>query len=921
MASTFNSGSHDGSHNDEDVDITLDSIVRTKTINFPIRANYTKWPAREAFRELVQNWRDGIIASFKLQEHQFRVIRESRRFGPNNSSEEIVYKVPNPTCGTKLNCLGYVLFTGHNGFGQIEITNREATLEPRHLDLGHTTKTKGKNQAGAHGEGLKLAALVFLRCPQNHAVFCRSGGFNWKFNFSKRGRLVTVLARMSQAETRKALEDREKQISEGSLLPFVASPQTDVQFFIGGECPRPYQGRNGDGHDISRKKVERADFDAWITCALFLHAAGDNGIISTPHGDLLTSPGLVGRLYLKGLLLSETTPTRSASITTLHLKFGYNFANGETNRERQSIVGSRAEGLAIMAIWRGVLAERPAMVKDLSDMLNSDETKYADIHDAKNILKRDEPTARFLRDYLVGDDRNGNWYYSKEQLSQNPRLEDTIRGLGREKALLTDTYWTILYGHGLLRTAAEKEKDRFVASQTASIPATSFAASISRLLKNCIRLCQKTADISLTFVQAGQLQLPLHYSPENGTLLVHERWLDAATAVDYLGLPESLTEADQVFHAVEKLFTDALAQLPDEVFLGEGHGRTANWRRNQEVCLARQHLLSHFRTKISVSASGSPAESLRIQWKFDTCWDADAPVIVQCHRMSECSHLRQKLLDNDWDLPTVPPCTETGQLCRSWQGKAGDETHMEDGLQVGAEYFFVILLLRESGLLPYVSESKIISPAPLITSVSPATTARTARPSPFRNMGFLRHGASLPSGSISTFNMHQDTTPSPRRTSAIIIDDDNDDSNSDNDAIADSSNPSGQTYFASRSITNGTSLTPQPRTSAASQIIRTPSNTTNGSPSTQRSHASEAPSFVLGARLHSFDIFKTDQEKCYDSKGPDGRQAIIAMIKDGTSPASVARKRPRTNDNVLATDRCPFNFSSSLGFWYMSTRT
>jgi hypothetical protein len=39
-----------------DSEVTLCSIDKSKTISFSIRANYTKWAPREAFRELVQNW-------------------------------------------------------------------------------------------------------------------------------------------------------------------------------------------------------------------------------------------------------------------------------------------------------------------------------------------------------------------------------------------------------------------------------------------------------------------------------------------------------------------------------------------------------------------------------------------------------------------------------------------------------------------------------------------------------------------------------------------------------------------------------------------------------------------------------------------------------------------------------------------------
>lgn len=45
--------------NDLDVDepeTTLDTIDKSKTITLPIRAKYTNWDPREAFRELLQNW-------------------------------------------------------------------------------------------------------------------------------------------------------------------------------------------------------------------------------------------------------------------------------------------------------------------------------------------------------------------------------------------------------------------------------------------------------------------------------------------------------------------------------------------------------------------------------------------------------------------------------------------------------------------------------------------------------------------------------------------------------------------------------------------------------------------------------------------------------------------------------------------------
>lgn len=41
---------------DDDREVTLGDNEKGKTIKLSIRANYTNWQPREAFRELVQNW-------------------------------------------------------------------------------------------------------------------------------------------------------------------------------------------------------------------------------------------------------------------------------------------------------------------------------------------------------------------------------------------------------------------------------------------------------------------------------------------------------------------------------------------------------------------------------------------------------------------------------------------------------------------------------------------------------------------------------------------------------------------------------------------------------------------------------------------------------------------------------------------------
>ena len=315
--------------------------------------------------------------------------------------------------------LGYIRFLSRDGKGTIDISNRCATLQPRYLDLGGTTKTRDSGQAGVHGEGLKIALLVLMRGPQNHNIRCRSGGFNWNFNFTTRGRLVARLHRMSPESIQKAKEQSRQQ-KEKTLLPLAVEPARDVQFVIGEQ----YKGRDESGNMVKQIPVLREEFDEWTKAALFLHKAGDEGIVSTPHGDLLAHPELRGTIYLKGLLLSESTPGNSASITKLPLKFGYNFAEGNTNRERQSVASANKESRAILAIWSRVLFVRPPMVQELSSMLNDTEIEYADVFGAKRGM--DLETESCLTEYLLGEEFAGKWYYCSEDKA---KVRGDIQGL------------------------------------------------------------------------------------------------------------------------------------------------------------------------------------------------------------------------------------------------------------------------------------------------------------------------------------------------------------------------------------------------------------------------------------------------------------------------------------------------------------
>ncbi|KAH7137349.1 hypothetical protein B0J13DRAFT_77490 [Dactylonectria estremocensis] len=263
----------DTSHGDvQEPDGTLDSIGDSHTITLSITSTYSNaWGPTEAFREIVQNWRDAIIASFKLSADQFTVVREER---VRLHKTQIVYKVPHPR--KPQHYLGYILFSGHDGQGIVEIANRDAILEPWHLDLGGTTKTGAINQAGAHGEGLKIALLVLQRRTQNHSVRCVTGGVEWKFDFTTRGKLVAHLRRMTRTEL-----DREIMISRHLLgtgfIPCEIDPSKDVQLRIGELT----EGRDEQGKPSRRVYVRLEEFNTWCEAAPFLQQVPDDGIVQT----------------------------------------------------------------------------------------------------------------------------------------------------------------------------------------------------------------------------------------------------------------------------------------------------------------------------------------------------------------------------------------------------------------------------------------------------------------------------------------------------------------------------------------------------------------------------------------------------------------------------------------------------------------
>lgn len=326
---------------------------------------------------------------------------------PPAGDTEIVYKAFRRNTQSNNVCLGFIRYKGRNGVGTIEISNLKAALQTNNLYFGGTSKKGLDEQAGAHGEGLKLAALVLMRGGQNFRLFGRTTGFNLSFNFNKEGCLY--------ADAHRIVRPKSAQKAKKLAIPTPAvNPNEDVQFII-GECR---QGRNEDGNKVKRSPVSQKDFKSWARVALFLTEVGDANIIPTDHGDLLTSEDLRGKLYLKGLLLNESSASGSASLTGHTLGFGYNFAFGTTDRERKQFSDARGESWAICRILSSALLARGDLAGKVCDLLNSAEPRYAEAECKARFWP--QKIAVLFKQYLLGGEFASRWLYCGDEMDKVP---------------------------------------------------------------------------------------------------------------------------------------------------------------------------------------------------------------------------------------------------------------------------------------------------------------------------------------------------------------------------------------------------------------------------------------------------------------------------------------------------------------------
>lgn len=146
----------------------------------------------------------------------------------------------------------------------------------------------------------------------------------------------------------------------------------------------------------------------------------------------------------------------------------------------------------------------------------------------------------------------------------------------------------------------------------------------------------------------------MSFSDDNSAFRIHDRWLSIEGAIAELRLRGTLAEARILYHTVKRLFSDALDQLPLELFVADSEEQLANTvpesRKILAASLAEERLLDFLRIDNPTvePVAGQPA--LRVTWPVDPQWDAGTEAEIQCHRASTCHYLRDHLQIADQGL-------------------------------------------------------------------------------------------------------------------------------------------------------------------------------------------------------------------------------------------------------------------------------
>lgn len=586
------------------------------------------WGCDAAFRECYQNWRDGILRSFRLNLSDFRTS-----YSENTERRQILIRAHS---SNTTDLLGFIDFKyDKDGYciGGLKMANFQATLQYRNLGTGGTTKAMDRGQTGQHGEGMKLAALVFRR--HDYTFRIESGSFKWNFIF-KRAELACQLTRMGK-KTLGMLKSK----AFGLPRTNIAHPWEDVCVIIATRG----KARTIDGEMKQTEPLHVNEFKKWFSVTLDINPP--KKMIRTIEGDLIRDPSYQSKMYLHGLLLP------SGGIKGNNYAYGYNFIQGSTTRDRDSLVGSGKESKSIAAIWASAIrscdSDDSDIVYEYTSLLISSLNKKGDamLSSTRNPLQKDVAQKIWQQMREMHKDPEGRppfYYVAKEGKDDVRTIEQS---LNQNPFPLQEEMWNLLRMHQLCRTPAEELRHRFESAVPIQIPQDSFSKHVERMLRCLLLSFPAIETMEISFVDGAHLQIDAGFFTSKWR--IHGKWL-----------------THQGAHERERAFCDEEAPGPHDIFLCD-HAVLELWDimitqlvdtgDYPTISQAESHLKSLGRARVSqmprhvICTTTLAKGELRVTWQSgDSYQYKDKQIRITLHSKSSCVMTDSSLSPGDLNL-------------------------------------------------------------------------------------------------------------------------------------------------------------------------------------------------------------------------------------------------------------------------------
>ena len=348
-----------------------------------ISMNYCRnWGIWEGIREILQNQLDGVIMN--IGKKNIKVIP----YGPTHNNIQFQYKFihkDNPN-----DMFGEIEYNEVNKI--LKIWNK-GSLETGDLLLGGIKDTLNNEEIiGRFGEGMKLAALAFVREGKIFSIM--TGGKLWSFtqktddNFIKNGQAQNCLH--WKGENLKLDEYKDKVTVEITNISLDEWTQQIDNFLW-----------------LTQKNIGQ------------INAKDNNGNII---GQLLINPFFKNKIYVKDIFVQKTDENNGA--TTCY--FGFN-TDLTLDRDRNAIKNLDERNKKFSEILGNIMNRRNS--EEILQYLQPEERIYFQNNYTKDILyllENDFYTCYYINNHLTTESRDAIWNQKVQQDPINRRGKNII---------------------------------------------------------------------------------------------------------------------------------------------------------------------------------------------------------------------------------------------------------------------------------------------------------------------------------------------------------------------------------------------------------------------------------------------------------------------------------------------------------------